>query len=382
VLGVRDLVCGTVYFECEDSEVGDSDDSDHASLVAAARRQFRGFKPLVVAHGRRMKLPNLPKDGDSRRMHATASGDIFVPRAGAVEHWSVATGKWRAHPLPAGSDTPTLVGHDPANLYAVTCDGKVGGLARLVAGAFVTETLPGSTCLGDLAVERGGTLWALHGNHVDPTQVDGELRTADRGLPTTELWRRPVGGVWEQVSLAPVQLAADAGDRWVSDGLRWRLAPPTGIVQPVPLAIEAIGPGDVFVQASTATGDTLVLRDRPLPAMLVDLAPTQIAEYLYEVDDDACVPQHLVLTRAEQAPPALLAALAGTPGLAVYEVPGTGVVAMLDGPPHAPEGKRAALQALRARLLKVAPELPQPHCGLPAAPRRAHTVAAAEPVSP
>ena len=383
LLGVRDLVCGTVFFVCSADEMEPGDEPEYAALARKARRAFRSFKPLVVAHGKGTALPKLPGGSDSRRMHATASGDIFVPRAGAVEHWSVAHGKWRARPLPGGSATPTLVGHDPADLYALTCEREVGGLARLVGDAFVPEPLPASACLGDFAVERGGALWALHGNYVDPTDERAGARGEDADPPATELWRRPLGGAWERVSIAPVQLAVDAAGRWRSDGLRWRHEPPhPGPVQVVAQAIEALGPGDVFVQVrARETGDALLLRDRPLPAALIDLAPTQIARYEHETND-LCVPQHLVLSPAEQASPELLAALAGTPGLELYEVPGTGVVAMLDGPSHAPARKKAALNELRARLRKVAPDASEPRCGLPATPRRAHTIAAAEPASP
>jgi hypothetical protein len=379
LLGVRDLVCGTVIAECEDGVLGEGDDPEVATLAAATRRAYRGFKPLVVAHGKKTALPKLPAGGDAGRIHATASGDIFMPRDGSIDHWSVARGEWRALPLPTKMEEATLHGRDPAHLYVSSCEAGVGVLAQRVGEAFVAVELPAQACL-DVAVERDGTLWALHGNYLDPS-VPREDAPAS---PMTELWRRPVGGAWERVTLAPLQI--DAKPRWISDGLGWTLAPAQGPVHAVPLAIVALAEGDIFVHARIAeTGDRVVLRDRPLPATMVDLEPTQVASYIHMSDPDGCVAQHMVIATFDR--PAAIAEewsqvlkeLGNTPGARLYEVPGIGdhwrLVVVLAAPPHAPAGTKEALLALRARLLTHAPDIGQPKCGLPETPRREHALA-------
>jgi len=383
LLGVRDLVCGTVIAECEDGVLGEGDDPEVATLAAATRRVYRGFSPLVVAHGEKTALPKLPAGGDAGRIHATASGDIFVPRDGSIDRWSVASGAWRTLPLPTRMHEPTLHGRDPAHLVVRSCEAGVGVLAQLVGEAFVALDLPAQACL-DVAVERDGTLWALHGNYLDPSVPREDAAAA----PVTELWRRPVGGGWERVTLAPLQL--DATPRWISDGLTWTLAPAQGPVHPVPLAIVALAAGDVFVHARIAeTGDRVLLRDRPLPATIIDLEPTQVANYVHETGLDGCVAQHMVIATFDR-PAAIadewsqvLAELRSTPGARLYEVPGIGdnwrLIVVLTGPPHAPAGRRAALTALRARLLAHAPDIGEPQCGLPGTPRREHTLAATPP---
>lgn len=374
MLGVRGLVCGTdLIHSCEDGVLELDPKSEFAPLAAKVKAVYAEFKPLVVVDGRATALPTLPRGGDTSRIHATASGDIFVPRAGAVERWSVATGRWRSLPLADAAAIPTLYGRDPAHLYALTCSGEVGGLAQLDGEAFRAVESPPGACLHELSIERGGAVWALQG-------APGEIGAAEP--PRTALWRRPVGGAWERLTIVPAPITADSDGRWSSDGLRWTRDPPASQPQHVvPFAVVAIGPGDVFVHAKVVeTGDMVVLRDRPLPAATIDLAPTQIAEYRLDSGDDGCLPQQLVLRSFDRRVdiaevwPQALAEVARTPGGRLFEVPGAGdtwqLVAMIDGPPHDIAAKKVLLHGLRGRLLTDGADLDAPSCGLPGTPRR------------